>query len=66
MKPGLIGDLYPFDCLKKPIFDIIIKHNSFSINGTILKLADKEGMDEVLHKLENCPDQIIYFRATST
>ena len=31
-----------------------------------MKLADKVDMDDVLDEFENCPDQIIYFRVTST
>ena len=40
-------------------------HNSFSFDQMFLKLADKMGMDEILNRLENWPDQIIYLRVTS-
>ena len=52
--------------LKSAYICLYHQHNSFSFDLVILKLADKVDMDEVLDKLENCPDQIIYFSVTST
>ena len=51
--------------LKKLKFDYH-QNNLFSFDWIILKLADKVDMDEVFNKFENCQDQIIYFRVTST
>ena len=52
--------------VKKSLYLTYHQHNLFSFDWIILKLADKVDMDEVLDKFENCPDQIIYFRVTST
>ena len=44
---------------------VIYHHNSLNVNQTILKLAEKMDMDEILDEFESLPDRNINHRATS-